>query len=85
MIAARDCKDIPDLWTRLKDIFIDEQHLNFGTIKFKYSGTEDFLDQGITDSLFPELDIIVCPILNENLGLVESDDEEKFMNHVRRT
>jgi hypothetical protein len=45
MIAARDCKDVPDLSTRLHEIFIEGQHFIFGVTKFHYSETEDFLDQ----------------------------------------
>jgi hypothetical protein len=47
MIAARDCKVVTDLSTRLQEIYINERHLNFGEVKFQYSDTEDLLDQCI--------------------------------------
>jgi hypothetical protein len=83
MIAARDCKDIPVLWTRLKDIFIKGQHLNFGEAKFYYSEAEDILDQCIANNLFPELDIFMCQIYDKNLGFVEGDDEDRFTRHMK--
>jgi hypothetical protein len=55
MIAARDCKDVSDLSTRLQEIYIEEQHLNFGEIKFQPSETDDFLDQCISNNLFPDV------------------------------
>jgi hypothetical protein len=84
MIAARDCKDVSDLSTRLQEIYIEEQHLNFGEIKFQYSETEDFLDQCISNNMFPELDTFICPVCSINLGLVEGDDDIRFMKHMEK-
>jgi hypothetical protein len=84
MIAARDCKDVSDLSARLQKIYIEEQHLNFGEIKFQYSETEDFLDQCISNNIFPELDTFICPVCGMNLGLAEGDDDVRYMKHMEK-
>jgi hypothetical protein len=83
MIAARDCKDIPDLSTRLQDILINGEHLNFGEAKCYYPETEDILDQWIENNLFPELDSFLSQICYKNLGLIEGEDDIRFMKHIK--
>jgi hypothetical protein len=69
---------------RLQEIYIDGKHLNFGEIKFYYSETEDFLDQCIANNSFPEIDTFICPICKMDLGLVEGDDEDRYMKHMKK-
>jgi hypothetical protein len=55
MIAARNCKDMPDFKTKLDAIQIFDEPLNFGFIKLKLDIEEDPFGQYIKNNMFPHL------------------------------
>jgi hypothetical protein len=61
MIAARDCKDVMDLKSKLDAIQIFDEPLNSSLLRPKLDPDEDPLDHYIKNNMFPPIDTKYCP------------------------